>query len=245
MSVASKRSSTRSSITAWAGCVGLLVVTHYFIDFVGAGLEEDPRRTLFSWPAIVIIGAAGALGIFLAWRTGFPAAIDPELSAREWLLLPTLTGFALGAVAIGVEFATGGIDFFLDATGMVSFNVPLPGSPLFYAAGAVVVDVVYRLLPVPLLLWLISSLALRGRGQAPTFWGLAIVSSLAEPVSQSAFALGAGRFDVFAGQFLSGFAMNFAQAVWFRRAGFLAMIVVRWAMYLVWHILYGNVICNC
>ena len=36
-----------------------------------------------------------------------------------------------------------------------------------------------------------------------------------------------------------------AWAVTFRRAGFLAAIVLRVAMYLVWHVAYGTLICAC
>ena len=41
------------------------------------------------------------------------------------------------------------------------------------------------------------------------------------------------------------FGFNLVQAVAFRRYGFLAAIIVRVAMYLVWHIGYGNFICGC
>jgi hypothetical protein len=38
---------------------------------------------------------------------------------------------------------------------------------------------------------------------------------------------------------------NLAQAACFRRYGFVAAIVVRLGTYLVWHILYGDLICRC
>src|SRR3712207_7547015 len=56
------------------------------------------------------------------------------------------------------------------------------------------VDVEYRLFTVPFLLWLISGLLLRGRGQARTFWVLAAVSTLFEPLLQGVglFIMGGG-----------------------------------------------------
>jgi hypothetical protein len=39
--------------------------------------------------------------------------------------------------------------------------------------------------------------------------------------------------------------LSFAQAVTFRRYGFLASIMLFVAMYLVWHVAYGNSICRC
>ncbi len=37
-----------------------------------------------------------------------------------------------------------------------------------------------------------------------------------------------------------GFAVNFASAIFLRRYGLLAAILVRLGHYMVWHILYGN-----
>jgi hypothetical protein len=45
--------------------------------------------------------------------------------------------------------------------------------------------------------------------------------------------------------FIGDYAMNFFQAVMFRRYGFLSSIILRAAMYLVWHVAYGNLICRC
>ena len=39
--------------------------------------------------------------------------------------------------------------------------------------------------------------------------------------------------------FAQDYALNFAQAWFFRKRGFLAAIVVRVAFYLVWHVLWG------
>jgi hypothetical protein len=121
----------------------------------------------------------------------------------------------------------------------------LPGSLLFYAGGAVIVEVIYRLLPIPVLMWLISNVLLRGRGQSAAFWVLALLTSALEPLSQDLPALQAGAVLVASTQFVAHYAFNFIQAVLFRRSGFLAAIVVRMAFYLVWHIIYGNLICRC
>jgi hypothetical protein len=45
-------------------------------------------------------------------------------------------------------------------------------------------------------------------------------------------------------QFVPDFLLNLTQVVIFRYYGFLASIVVRVAMYLAWHIAYGNFICS-
>ena len=134
--------------------------------------------------------------------------------------------------------------FFVEQKGTGSFNVPFPGSLLFYPGGAIVVEVICRLVAIPVLLWLISNVVLRGRAQSHVFWVLAVLTSLVEPLDQNMFVFEAGAFGLGATQSLSDFGHNFAQAVMFRRYGFLAAILTRVAMYLVWHVAYGNFICQ-
>ena len=55
----------------------------------------------------------------------------------------------------------------------------------------------------------------------------------------SAGAIGPAAFAAYA---VHGYAFNFTAAVGFRRAGLLAAVLVRLGDYLVWHVLYGNVL---
>jgi hypothetical protein len=48
-------------------------------------------------------------------------------------------------------------------------------------------------------------------------------------------------FGTMAAVFAQDYALNLAQAWVFRRAGFLAAIVVRVVFYLIWHVLWGLV----
>ena len=103
----------------------------------------------------------------------------------------------------------------------------------------------FRLLPIPLALWLISSLALRGRRQAEVFWVLAALTSLIEPVLQDLLGIAPETVSLALTQFVPDYALNFGQAALFRRYGFLAAIAMRVVFYLVWHVAYGNFICRC
>jgi hypothetical protein len=49
-------------------------------------------------------------------------------------------------------------------TGRSSFNIDFPGSLLAYSAGAIQVEVVFRLFGLPFLLWLVSGVVLRSPG---------------------------------------------------------------------------------
>ena len=228
----------------WLILVGFLVIVDLFITFVGAGLESDPRAQLFSPPAILIVGLAGLAGVWLSHRTGFPAAWAPSAPARWRFVYPSLIG-----IAIGVFLSVADIFLHWTATfssaGGVPFNAPFPGSLLFYPGGATIVEVFYRLIPIPLVMFLVSNLALRGRLQEQVFWAMAVLTSLIEPVSQDLPDLRAGTELAVGLNFAGDYAMNLAQAVVFRRYGFLTSIILRVAMYLVWHVAYGNFICRC
>src|ERR687885_1549576 len=90
-----------NSARVWLGLVAFLGVVDLFITFVGAGLERDPRSTLFSWPVIAIVGLVGLAGIWLSHRTGFPAAWDGRISDRQRFVIPAVLGIGLGLLQSG------------------------------------------------------------------------------------------------------------------------------------------------
>jgi hypothetical protein len=213
--------------------------------FVGAGLEDDPRRSLFGLLPIVVLALLGGLGVYLASRTGFPAAWDERVSNRTRFAYPLALGAALGVVSVVLELLTGGIDFVLQTMAWDRFHAPLPGSILLYSAGAVILEVFYRLLPIPLVLWIAAQLGFPQRRKLVLFWVLAVLVSIVEPLGQTEVAIEAGRADLATSQFALGFVYNLAQAYWFLRGGFLAALSLRWGHYAIWHVLYGGVICAC
>jgi hypothetical protein len=234
-----------NSTRVWLVLVAFLGVVSVFITFVGAGLERDPRSALFSWPVIAAVGLAGLAGIWFSHRTGFPAAWDVRISNHQRLLIPAMVGIGLGLLESGLDVLVHGMQFFAQFGGLPAYNAPWPGSPLFYAGGAIVVEVFYRLLPVPLLLWLVSNLLLRGRAQSQVFWVLALLSSLIEPYTDlDGLQVGASLLVV-GSQLVPDFLLNVAQVVLFRNFGLLASIVTRIGFYLIWHVAYGNFICAC
>ena len=241
---ADTRSGFARSAWVWLGLVAFLAIVELFIVFVGAGLENDPRATLFSWPALAVIGVVGLAGVWLSHRTGFPAAWDPAVPLRWRIGYPSLIGIALGIFLAVADSLVHWTTTFAETSGLPSFNAPFPGSLLFYPGGAIIVEVVYRLLPIPLLMWL-TGFALRGRGREMIFWILAVLTSVIEPASQDLPSLRAGTELAVALNFAPDYLLNFVQAVFFRRSGFLSAIIVRVAFYLVWHVAYGNFICRC
>ncbi len=221
------------SIRVWLLLLGYLACVQLFITYIGAGLENDPRSGLFSLPAIGVIGAIGLIGVWLSHQTGFP-------TAGKISLYGLAIGIALGVAMSAADVIFGWTRAFNAQHVMETYNASFPGSVLFYPGGAIIIEVVYRLLPIPLVLWL-----LRGRFQVPAFALLALLTSLIEPVQQDLDNLRPDTILMVGTMFALDFALNLTQAIQFRRAGFLAAIMVRVAFYLVWHVAYGNFVCHC
>lgn len=94
-----------------------------------------------------------------------------------------------------------------------SIHIDFRASALIYPGGVIIVEVLYRIFPVPLFLWLISGVFLRGRQQEHVFWILAALTALLESVAQDLHAVIAGpaRFT-FACVFVEDYARNISQA---------------------------------
>jgi len=231
------RQSLRVSLWVYAGLMAYLVFVKVVLTVFPAVFRSPAQAKVFAWPAIAIFAAIGSLGVFLADRTGFPAAWGGEVSARRRLFAPTVWGIALGVLAILTDLATGWTQIAGQKMHLPSIHIAWPASLPIYPGGAIIVEVIYRLFLIPALLWLVSSLILRGQAQDRVFWVLAVVTSLLEPLSQDLGGILHGPGQVgSAVVFVEDFALNFVQASTFRRLGFLSAIWVRVIFYLFWHV---------
>lgn len=119
-------------------------------------------------------------------------------------------------------------------TSLPPFLQPFPYSIFLYVSGALEIEIWYRMVPLTLLL-LAGKKWIAPNKQNVYFLVIATLTALREPLEQ--WPDGDWWFIVYA--FASGFAMNFLQAWYYKKAGFLASLLLRLGHYLVWHILLG------
>lgn len=203
----------------------------------------------FQWPVAGAYLLAGVLGVVLASRVGVPSA--PALADRSawrrllvWSALP-------GLAAATFDLALNLLPLFRDravesahAAGLTWFNVALPWSIPHYVHAAVLSECVFRLGPIPVVTWLVSNLALRGRAQGQVFWVAAMLMALVEPIEQAVFSHGASLARLTpmeAGFTLYGVGFQLFEAWLFRRFGWPAPIAYRLGYYLIAHVLGGYV----
>lgn len=172
---------------------------------------------LIPWPLILGIGVAGALGLALLSRAAVPEFWDPRVSNRLRFGLPVAIGLAFGALT--------SMQAFLDPHhGAVT---PFPQSILIFAAGGIILETLLRLFGTTVLTALFRFIS----KSEIAYWVAATIASLYEPLPylqhpHASALLIAARL----------LAFNLAGAWVYRRAGFVAAVMLRWSEYLVWHI---------
>jgi len=228
-----------NSVLVWLALAACLVLVKVSLTvFFPNALADPDQAALFAWPALGIFSGIGLVGVLLSERTGFPAAWDTRISTWRRLLLPVGVGMAFGVAMTALDYATHFSQLIAANHGLKQQYTGFAPMFLAFSIGApVIVEVVYRLLLIPLLLWVISNVILRGRGQTPTFWVLAVLLSAFEPLGQAS-DLRVLPVPVMVIDAALQYALNLTQAAFFRKYGFLASILVRAGFYLVWHVVY-------
>ncbi len=226
------------SVRVWFLLVAFLIAAKVCMQLLFPTTFADPSQAaLFAWPSLIAFSVIGLAGVLLSERTGFPDAWSGRISSFRRLLLPVLVGMAWALIPIGMDRLTGYTRLVAARHGIAQQYVGFWQSLLGFSTGAILVEIVYRLMVIPLVLWLVSNLLFKKRRQATIFWILALLTSALEPLGQLSdltVMSGLPFIVLFSQQYL----FNLTQATFFRRYGFLASILVRVGFYFVWHTLY-------
>ncbi len=226
------------STLTWLGVMALLAaISRVMTVFFPAAIVDPTQAMFFTWPALLVVGGIGLFGVWLAGRTGFPEPWAARIPNRRRLLLLLLIGALAGLLLAGFDRLTGFTQTLAARHGAAEQYTGFLPMLLTFTAAAVFVQVIYRLLFLPGLLWLTSNLLLGGRAQTQLFWALAVLTSALEPLTQWN-DLRAVPGLVLAVRLAHMLGLNFIEAVAWRKYGWVAMILVRLGFYWVWHVLY-------
>ena len=164
-----------------------LVAVKMVITVVGpsvAGFRSPSQAAVFGWPAIGILTPVGLAAVWGCHRVGLLGVWPAEVSLRDRVTVPVMIGLALGTISVGVDLLTGWTKVSAAKMGIPSIHIPFPGSLLIYPGGAVIVDVIYYLVPIALVYGL-GSLAIRSpRGRTVLFWTVGALAAAIEPITQ-------------------------------------------------------------
>ncbi len=169
--------------------------------------------------------------LFLFDRLQIPNFWENSIANKHKFYLP---------IAIGAVF--GLLDIFVikivmhpePYSSLPPYLQPFPYSLFLFFSGALEIEVFYRLIPISLIL-LLSLVIKKNSNSNYFFWIVAVLTAIREPIEQ--LPSEGTLFIVYS--LCTGFLMNFLQAIFFKKYGFLSCLFIRLGHYLFWHILLG------
>lgn len=190
---------------------------------------------------LVLYGGLGWLGLTLWRKLGYPDVWDSFISRRERFINPAVAGLWLGLLFIVADnvFAR------FHSYGPLP-HPPFPTSLVASFQAGLGEEIIFRLFFIPIVLWFISRIVLKGEQQERVFWIAAIFSAIFFaaghiPTVMILFDL---PFDaiptaVFIEVFLLNGTLSLVAAFFMKRAGFLAAATVHASADIVWHVIWG------
>ncbi len=228
------------STKIFLGLVLILFVEKLIQVLLRVALPLRAEQMILRWSFVIGIAVLAALGLLFARLTDFPELWDARVGNRMRLLVPLVCGLALGVAALALDHALGISRAWAAISKMATIQAPFPSSVLIYTYAAIASEIFFHYFPLPFLVWFFSTLLFARRHQEETFWAMALIVSFWEPLTQTAGLTGYPRAS--AGAFALSYVENLVGAYLFRRAGFLAPLVLRLAYYAVWHIIGPGVV---
>lgn len=169
--------------------------------------------------------------LFLFDRLQIPNFWENSIANKHKFYLP---------IAIGAVF--GLLDIFVikivmhpePYSSLPPYLQPFPYSLFLFFSGALEIEVIYRLIPISLIL-LLSLVIKKNSYSNYFFWIAAVLTAIREPIEQ----LPSEGTLLIVYSLCTGFLMNFLQAIFFKKYGFLSCLFIRLGHYFFWHILLG------
>jgi hypothetical protein len=218
---------------------GLLMLVLVAVHFLVAGeLKSGSQAAVFSWPGLAAIAAIGAVGVALTRFARMHGPWEPSLSIGEKIWKPLGVGLVIGALALGADLLTHQTEKMAQAMHLNSIHIDFPVSiPIYYGA-SILVSVIYFFVLIPLVVWLVGRLLLKGKHETAVFWVIGTICALIEPITQG--ELPHAMTDAGAALYMiPGLGLVFGQVYFLRRAGLIACVLVRVGYYTFSHIAAG------
>ncbi|MBN1855660.1 MAG: CPBP family intramembrane metalloprotease [Dehalococcoidia bacterium] len=191
---------------------------------------------------LFLYGGLGYLGLRLSRKLGYPDLLDPQVTTHQRFITPCVAGLWIGLIFIVADGFFGRFH----SLGPLP-HPPFPLSLLASFSAGIGEEMVFRLFFIPFLVWLISSVALKGEQKNTVFW-------VATFFSASFFAMGhipsvmlmignPSFADIPTAMLIEIFLLNgllsMVTAYFMRTSGYLAAVTVHTSTDIVWHVIWG------
>lgn len=223
-------------------CYGLLIATLIIVRYVIVLGPDTPmlqsQRSLFSWRAIGIISLLGLASVYVLNLTGLRKLWDADVGINKKIILPFVAGLILGSIQSVYDIYTGAGAEVAAVMGLENIHVAFPFSMPIYIGGAIIVSVIYYLIPISIVVYLVSAKILKGKAEGTVFWFIGILIALFEPLTNPGISVIQQAGIVALPLSISVLVFNLVSILSIRKFGFIAAFFLRIGHYAVWHIIY-------
>jgi len=204
--------------------------------------QNPSQQAVFSWRSVIFFVAIALLGSGFAHIVGFPGMWDRQVGNSGRIWAPLAIGIVVGVALLSLDHATGFAHLYAKAFGVSSLSLPFGSQVLFQLFAAVSASILYYLFAVAFAVWFFGTLLLSRHWPSQTFWVVAIVASLWEPLAvagQHHWALMrlAPLSAGVVGLLVLIYTLDLAAVILFRRFGSTAALILRISAITVWHII--------
>ena len=221
------------------------------MSFLPQGIETvDGAEALSPFTAAVInatvvlfiYGGAGYAGLRFSRKLGYPDLLDKKVTTRQRFITPCIAGLWIGLIFII------GDGIFSRFHSLGSLPHPLfPMSLLASVSAGIGEEMVFRLFFIPFLVWLISSVALKGEQKNAVFWVATFFSAsffAAAHIPSVMLMMGNPSYAaiptaILIEIFVLNGLLSIVAAYFMRKSGYLAAVTVHTSADIVWHVIWG------
>lgn len=228
----------RKSFICYGLLIAALIIVHYVIEFWPDVKMLQNQKAVFSWRAIGIIGLLGLISVYLLNLTGLKKLWDEDVSIKYKMLIPIAAGLLLGLIQSVYDFYTGASQEIAASMGLGDIHIAFPFSIPMYFGGAIIMSIIYYLIPITIVVFLISTILLKGKAEGIVFWSIGIIIALFEPLTNPGLSVIQQVGIVAIPLSIFVLIFNLTTILFIRRYGFIAAIFFRLGHYTLWHILY-------
>ncbi|HEY8595954.1 MAG TPA: hypothetical protein VIL84_11995 [Devosiaceae bacterium] len=230
----------RSLVVFLAVPVAITVAITLWVQFTELVFPHPAQAQTWNIAVVAPILALGAVGAWLSVHSH----MTPDPLARRYLLpglvASLVAGVLVGSATLFLDQHFGFSAFAARKLGVSTLAMSFPISVPINVGGAIVLECLFRLIPLSVIYWLIGRVVLHGRHEHVVFWSIAAITALLEPLGNLPGI--AGGQPMLWAVIAVIYGANLVEAALFRRYGWPAPIMARIAMFGAWHVLGGILI---
>ncbi len=226
----------RTQLATYLVFAGLALASAVVLSMLAVPYPHPSQAASLKLVSIVPVLALGCVGVWLLSRVHVPTGMERS-DLRGRIGVPLLLGVVFGLIAVGLDWGLGLSKTIAARLEVRDIHLAAPYSLLAYTAGGIVVESLFRFVPLGVVTFLVVKLITRGRWLQQVFIAVAIVSCALEPLTQVGILTGHPAAMVAVATLIYLFGLTASWQLW--RYGVAAPLIMRLAFYGVWHLSLG------